>query len=201
MKTVYSNMRELAQAWATRALPPGGDWFRAGNLKATHSAIFSYGDHFTIAQWLPGGTAIFTEREYSTSTSRHKRIASWALSKAGVPTVSVPSLDTPGLLATKAEQRVQDRLDQAQAAVSKARRARKNKAWFLRSAYDSLNNAALLHRTFATPQPPNPDFKFWAELAVVAAHVKLGGHATPGEEQWTTLDLDPIYTTSIKAAA
>lgn len=203
MKTVYPNMHSLAEAWATRALPPEGDWFRAGNLKATPSAIFSYGGHFTIARWLPGGTAIFTERSYSMSTGKHKRTVSCALNRAGVSSVSVPSLDTPGPLAAKAEQWVQDRLDQAREAVSKARRARQNKPWLLRSAYISLNNAALLHRTFATPQPPNPDFKFWAELAVVAAHVKFGVHATPGQEQWETLDLDldPIYTTSIKAAA
>ena len=202
MKTVYPNMHELAKAWATRALPPEADCgFRAGNLKATPSAIFSYGTHFTIAQWLPDGTALFTEREYSNSTSRHKRTVSWALSRVGVSPVSVPSLDTPGLLATKAEQWVQDRLDQAQKLLSKARRARRNKPWLLRRAYDRLNNAALLHRTFATKTIPDPDFKFWAELAVVAAHVKLGVHTTPGQEQWTTLDLDPIYTTSIKAAA
>jgi hypothetical protein len=194
-------MHELAKAWAEGSLHPDGHTFRAGNLIATHEEIFSYGRHFTIAQFLPGmSLVLFTERDYSSSTGKHKRVVGGSLHRSsGLTRLDVPTLDGIGSVETMARVWVEARINDAHALAKKALRSRKYALWQVRNAYHLLNNAALLHRTFNTP-PPQPDPALWETLVVAVVKAKLlSSDQLSGDA--AGLDLDPIYRDAIQQKA
>lgn len=77
------NGRELAHMWAHQALAhmwahQARESARASNLYFEGASIYSYGSHFEIARIVDskrGKVVLFTTRDYSMSTSRHKTFA------------------------------------------------------------------------------------------------------------------------------
>ena len=72
MKTVFSSHNEVAHIWASQSLAEG----RAGNIFFENGVIYSYGHHFPVARFAPeyGDIVLFTLRDYSSSTGKHKGI-------------------------------------------------------------------------------------------------------------------------------
>ena len=65
-----------------------------GTIYFNGNRLYSYGDHFCIAELDPEtGTAYVTLRKYSVTTSRHTSTAYMALYRAGWNIVREPSLD------------------------------------------------------------------------------------------------------------
>lgn len=98
MKTVFDNDM-VAHVWAqdrTDGRQPHGRSSN-GNFYFDGGALYSYGSHFMVAKAikLPDGTriALFNERSYSISTSRHQRLARQAWSGPSL-TVANPNART-----------------------------------------------------------------------------------------------------------
>jgi hypothetical protein len=91
MKTRFDN-RQLAHVWAQQSQPEG----RGSNMFFEGAAIFSYGRHFKIAEFVTRNKAravLFNTRRYSISTSRHVGYTASALHGLGVPVFHVPDID------------------------------------------------------------------------------------------------------------
>jgi hypothetical protein len=188
MKTVYPSNSGLASAWANKRLDRRGGEFRANNMWATHTKIFSYGSHFCIAEHRNGLT-LFTERTFSNSTAKHKIIVSRAVPKDKL--VVVPTLDDR----TTPTDWVAMKVKAAGELFDKAKRARTWKLGITINSVETFNAAAKLAETFEVP-PPTPaalppgylDF-----LAVEAFKAKCDGQDFP--------KLHSCYTTTPSAVA
>ncbi len=75
MKTVLKNHSEVAHVWAQQKQDNG----RSGNMFFEGPSIFSYGHHFEIARFV-GDVVLFTTRDYSSSTRKHKSYTKRAVS-------------------------------------------------------------------------------------------------------------------------
>lgn len=100
MKTYYKDNDELARDWVNGNLDPAKgahtDRDRMVVYSGEPNAIYSYGKHFTIAlKFTASDTGrnfiLFTQREYSPTTSKHKRAVRSAASWRNL--VYLPSLD------------------------------------------------------------------------------------------------------------
>jgi hypothetical protein len=76
MKTVFSNKHDLAHAYAHATAPRG----RSNAIFFERDIIYSYGHHFPIAA-KHDGKLIFTTRDYSNSTAKHKSVVLSACSQ------------------------------------------------------------------------------------------------------------------------
>ena len=108
MKSRYNNYDELASAWAD-------DNFDAANGMSTYGdrmkvypgepdSIYSYGPHFCIAKKFRASDTgrhfiLFTERDYSPTTGRHKKAVWSAVSSHEV--VCLPHLELGGYVSDK----------------------------------------------------------------------------------------------------
>lgn len=91
MKTRFDNY-QCAHVWAQQSQPAG----RGSNFFFDGPAIFSYGRHFKIAEFVTrkGKRAVlFTSRRYSVSTSKHVSYTRGALAGLAVPVFHVPDID------------------------------------------------------------------------------------------------------------
>lgn len=116
MKKVFDN-RQLAHVWAQQSQPEG----RGSNFFFEGPAIFSYGRHFKIAEFVTrkGKRAVlFTSRRYSVSTSKHISYTRGALAGLAVPVFTVPDIDAAARAGYQAATR-----DYYRAAVGAAERA------------------------------------------------------------------------------
>lgn len=92
MRTVFRSTEELCHVFANLS---GDDRFerhgKAGNVFFRNGILYSYGHHFAIAAYTRDSDIVqFTTRDYSVSTSRHKRIAAAALSHHRIAHVPYP---------------------------------------------------------------------------------------------------------------
>ena len=77
MKRVHTP-ENVAHLWANQLQEDART--PTSNLYFRNDKIFSYGSHFCIAKHIEGGVVLFTERDYSTTTSKHKYIVRYACS-------------------------------------------------------------------------------------------------------------------------
>lgn len=72
MKYVFSSHDEVSHIWASQSQSEG----RASRIFFEGETIYSYGRHFPVARFAPeyGNVVLFTNRGYSSSTGKHKRI-------------------------------------------------------------------------------------------------------------------------------
>jgi hypothetical protein len=75
MKKVFSNHDEVAHIWAQQSQEEG----RAARIFFEGPTIYSYGRHFPVARFVDNRTVLFTTRDYSVSTGKHKSIISRAI--------------------------------------------------------------------------------------------------------------------------
>lgn len=75
MKKVFSSHSEVAHIWAQQTQNEGS----ASRMFFENGTIYSYGRHFPIAT-IEGDTVLFTKRNYSSSTTKHKWKAHQAVS-------------------------------------------------------------------------------------------------------------------------
>lgn len=148
-KTVYQNNSSLAYDWAYGHLSRGADWFRANNLMATHNRIYSYGRHFCIAEKRSDGLFLITERTYSPSTGRHKRIVTTAVQARNI--VFVPSLNN----GSAPQDWLETKLAEGAKMFESAKRARGLKIYKASASISLLNEAAKYSEIFGL-QLPSP---------------------------------------------
>lgn len=72
------NNSQLAHAWAHQSKPQG----KGSNFFYEGDTIYSYGYHFPIAEKVAFETVLFTTREYSNTTARHKSLVARAIPSA-----------------------------------------------------------------------------------------------------------------------
>lgn len=95
---------DVAQRWASRILYPGREALSSHNLHDRGDSIFSYGSHFEVGRilrdrkgnptaWLLNGNS------YSNTTSKHQGAVRNAVSRTGLPVVTIPhaALDVAGI--------------------------------------------------------------------------------------------------------
>jgi hypothetical protein len=88
MKKIFSNSQEVCHIYASQSQSEG----KAGNIFFENESIFSYGKHFEICRYYQKENCfLFTVRNYSNSTAKHKNHVSRAISHKKV--FHVPSLD------------------------------------------------------------------------------------------------------------
>lgn len=80
MKIVFSNHYELAHIWAQQRQEAG----KASSMFFEGKSIYSYGYHFEIARFINDNTVLFTNREYSNSTSKHKSVVRSSISHKNI---------------------------------------------------------------------------------------------------------------------
>lgn len=121
------NNTQVAQAFAD-----GADQGKGSNMFIESSKIFSYGYHFPIARRLPetyNGTpvALFTTRDYSVTTSKHKSYVHQALGASGYMIVEVDDVESHSISDV-----IDDLESQLNKALDKAAKARKfeNKEYY-----------------------------------------------------------------------
>tara|TARA_Y100000310_G_scaffold333826_1_gene412188 strand:- start:969 stop:1850 length:882 start_codon:yes stop_codon:yes gene_type:complete len=68
MRNVLKNNNETAHYWANNIQPSG----KAYNLFFEDNIIYSYGYHFPIAKHINENIILFTSKDYSSSTGKHK---------------------------------------------------------------------------------------------------------------------------------
>lgn len=152
MKTVYPSHWILSLKWARRELSKQLDFwkmFRAGNMRATHNKIYSYGEHFCIAEFRDG-VVLFTERSYSISTAKHIHQVGQALTYTNHKVVDVPTLD--GADATPKEW-IATKLKQASECYSRVQRARSAKLRRICECIHLFNQAAEYSEIFKEKSP------------------------------------------------
>ena len=188
-KIVYQNNSSLDYDWAYGKLSRGADWFRANNLLATHNRIYSYGKHFCIAEKRSDGSVLFTERTYSSSTGRHKRIVEVAVQARNL--VRVPSLDDSATPIDWAKQK----LAQATRMFESARTARGHRGYKTLSSICLFNEAAKYSEVFdlELPSPAALPPGYLDFLAVEAFKAKC--------DNQTWLSLHSCYLTTPDAVA
>jgi hypothetical protein len=188
MKTVYQSNSALASAWANKRLDRRGGEFRANNMWATHTKIFSYGSHFCIAEHRNGMT-LFTERTYSNTTAKHKNHVLRAVPKDKL--VFVPALTGN----TTPVEWVAMKVKEAGERFDKAKRARKWKRWVTVNTVETFNEAAKLAETFEAPLPTPAALPpgYLDFLVVEAFKAKCDGQDFP--------KLHSCYTTTPTAVA
>lgn len=76
-KTVFST-DEVAHIWAQQSQPHGKN--PNGSLFFRDSMIFSYGEHFPVARFLPDGSVAITTQKRSVTTTRHTWLVRRAVS-------------------------------------------------------------------------------------------------------------------------
>lgn len=188
-KTVYQSNSSLAYDWAYGRLSRGADWFRANNLMATHNRIYSYGRHFCIAEKRSDGSVLFTERAYSSSTGRHKRIVEGAVQAENL--VRVPSLDDAATPIDWTKQK----LAQATRMFESAKKARGHRGYKALSSVCLFNEAAKYSEMFdhELPSPAALPPGYLDFLAVEAFKAKCNN------ETW--LSLHRCYLTTPNTVA
>lgn len=187
-KTVYKANIDLARDWATGRLSPRADYFYGNNMRATHRRIYSYGEHFCIAE-KRDGLVLFTERTYSNTTSKHKNCV--ANSLRGDSTLDVSSLDH-NLTPTDWQL---NKFHRATEFFNKAQRARSLRIYHIHSSVELLNDAVKisLHLGAPVPTPAALPPGYLDFLAVEAFKAKCDGIEFP--------TLHSVYTTIPTAVA
>lgn len=80
MKTVFSSHNEVCHIFAQQSQTQG----KSGNIFFYEKRLFSYGQHFIMAEFISPDNVLFSTRTYSPSTGKHLSIASRALSHKNI---------------------------------------------------------------------------------------------------------------------
>lgn len=76
IKRYFKDTQEMAHVWASQNQADG--WSTGRRMFFEGPSIYSYGSHFEIARFVKAGKAsivLFTTRDYSVTTSKHKGVA------------------------------------------------------------------------------------------------------------------------------
>lgn len=135
------NNKQVAHLWANQSKPSasGSNFFFEGDT------IYSYGHHFPIARII-GDHVLFTTRDYSSSTSRHKSHALRAIAHNGVFHVDDVTSD-------RHADRVGEYMERIKQAFDVAKRARESKIWRHQAAVEICNEFVKYCEVFGLPNP------------------------------------------------
>lgn len=139
MRTALRNHREVAEKFAENSQPEG----RASNMFFEDDTIYSYGRHFPIAKRIEPDLDLylFTVRDYSVSTAKHKNMVAGALLAADAYLIYVDQVRPMDSAAHKMN--VRRMLERIKNSLEKAERARKYTQSYLHQAEyvaDSLHD-------------------------------------------------------------
>lgn len=138
MKTRFDNY-QCAHVWAQQSQPEG----RGSNFFFEGPAIFSYGRHFKIAEFVTRKglrAVLFTSRRYSISTAKHISYARGALAGLAVPVFHVPDIDEARRGAASVRDYYRREIGNAERASARARKVR-NSQWEMARAQNLAREA------------------------------------------------------------
>jgi hypothetical protein len=163
MRSVLRSHDEVAHYWANKVQDSG----RAGNMFFEDGKIYSYGRHFCIARHLDNGRILFTSRDYSISTSKHKWIVQRAIGRDR-DLIYVPCPEETYRNREQMESEIKDQLEAAVKPRIRAgtRLAHYNKAQRLAESFNEFAEA--IGDSFRMPIPQMPDEATMAQLRAKA---------------------------------
>lgn len=138
MKTVFTN-NELAHVWIKETQNEG----RGSSFYFRGAVIYSYGDHFPIAQIYHnkrGKVVLMTEKKYSVTTAKHISLTRRAIDCDYVPALNVMVDDTKFSTKQLHHDNLNYALKKIETLVLKSTRARSNAAYYLNTAMDAARD-------------------------------------------------------------
>lgn len=139
MRTILKSHDEVAHYWANEIQPSG----KSGNMFFRNGVIYSYGEHFPIARHVVDDNnrrvVLFTSRDYSVSTAKHKLITRRALSDSAV-VFTVPILSSYHV---ESDKHAEHYLSEIARYQELAYRARKNKEYHTQNMIDTIRESSL----------------------------------------------------------
>jgi hypothetical protein len=124
MKTVFTDISEVAHLWASQAQTNARN---SGNFYFNGLTIYSYGSHFPIAQiWDKDNHIVFfTAHSYSNTTAKHKGCVKYAINHKKVFTVPAVDLNYKWDQNEKHEKNKNYYLNTIEELIKKQKKARK----------------------------------------------------------------------------
>lgn len=124
MKTVFTDISEVAHLWASQAQTNARN---SGNFYFNGLTIYSYGSHFPIAQiWDKDNTIVFfTSRSYSNTTAKHKGVVHYAINHKKIFTLPDVDLNSKWDQDARHETNKNYYLNSIEALIKKQKKARK----------------------------------------------------------------------------
>ena len=124
MRKILKNHSEVAHYWANKVQPEGN-----GCSMFYHSeTIYSYGNHFPIAKHINNGLILFTSKDYSISTSKHKCITRSAI-PSEIEVLTVPIVRIASI--SEHIENISYFINEIKGSFGKSQRARKYKSMYL----------------------------------------------------------------------
>lgn len=168
MKTVFTDISEVAHLWASQAQQSARN---SGNFYYNGLTIYSYGSHFPIAQiWDKDNNIVFfTSHSYSSTTVRHKNAVSYAINHKKVFTVSDVDLNS--------------KYDQKE-------RHDKNKNYYLNTIEDLIKKQKKARKYNYMPEIESKlnEFREYINL------FKLAGKLMKAEKELLTINVNTLFS-------
>ena len=131
MRKVLKNHNEVAHYWANKVQPEGN-----GSSMFYHSeTIYSYGHHFPIAKHINNNLILFTSKDYSKSTSKHKSITRSAI-PSEIEVLTVPIVKIASI--SEHIENISYFIGEIKRYFGKSQRARKYKGAYLQSGLNLI---------------------------------------------------------------
>ena len=166
MKSVFSNTQQAVHVWASRSQCGRN---ASGNVFFDRASIWSYGNHFRMAQFVTNASGsvacLINPETYSNTTSRHQCYVRRAI-PSYIPTFSAPGavLDHAATLKWYDAAMVD--------AMQKASRARTNAEWHLNHARDMVRTFNNYAEFFSLPERLEMPADIGSALAAAAEREK-----------------------------
>jgi hypothetical protein len=167
MKTVFTDISEVAHLWASQAQPTARN---SGNFYFDGKIIYSYGRHFPIAEiWNKDDDIVFfTSRNYSNTTAKHKGVVRYAVNHKKRFTLPEVDLNSTWDLSAKHETNKNYYLNTIEDLIKKQKKARKYN--YMGEIENKLN-----------------EFKEYIQL------FKLSSKLSKPEKELLTLDVNSLF--------
>jgi hypothetical protein len=136
MKKVFSNSHECAHMFAQRTQNEG----KAGNIFFENNVIYSYGYHFPVAQFYDKDNetiVLFTSKNYSNSTAKHKHVINSALSHYTI----IEAFKIKDVKDSDHSENIACFMEELKELSKKILSAKKNSEYFLSQYYNAIINA------------------------------------------------------------
>ena len=131
MRKILKNHSEVAHYWANKVQPEGN-----GCSMFYHSeTIYSYGNHFPIAKHINNGLILFTSKDYSISTSKHKCITRSAI-PSEIEVLTVPIVRIASI--SEHIENISYFINEIKGSFGKSQRARKYKSMYLETGLNLI---------------------------------------------------------------
>ena len=135
MRTNLKNNSEVAHFWANKRQPNG----KSGNMFFENETIYSYGYHFPMAKFINKNTVLYNVDSYSITTSQHQSTVRSAI-PSYYKVIKCIAINKYDLNSHDHLKNINWYISQTKEFISKSKRARVNKAYYLQDAKNMIYN-------------------------------------------------------------